>query len=294
MYKGEKMDYQWLFDRPIAHRGLHNDKFPENSIPAFQNAIDHNFNIEIDVHLTADNILVVFHDDSLKRVCGVNKPLKSCTLAELKTYRLKNTDNTIPTFDEFLELVNGKVGILCEIKGVNPFDHSIAKATIERLKTYNGKIALQGFNFGDVAYARKRTTLPVGELCTWAALDMHTYRWRVCNFMGKLWVNKFTKPDFIAYDVRATKTEYNLPQGKPQTYKPNKYIVKWAKRKPILFWTVDSEENVALTQKYANNMIFEKLSPERAEELTCSFKPFECKEEALPKNFNRKGKLKAL
>ena len=200
---------------------------------------------------------------------------------------MKNTDNQIPTFDEFLDLVNDQVGILCEIKGINPLDHSIAKATIERLKTYNGRIALQGFNFGDVAYARKRTELPVGELCTWVALDLHTYRWPPCNFMGKLWVNKFTKPDFISYDVRSTNTEFKNSDGKTKKYRPNKYIVKWAKKKPVLFWTVDSEENVALSKKYANNIIFEKLSPERAEELVGAFKPFKCDDAALPKNFKR-------
>ena len=288
------MDYQWLFDRPIAHRGLHDAELPENSLPAFQKAIDNGFNIEIDVHLSSDGHLIVFHDDNLKRVCGVDKLVKNCTVEELKTYRLKNTDNQIPTFDEFLDLVNNQVGILCEIKGINPFDHSIAKATIERLKTYNGRIALQGFNFGDVAYARKRTELPVGELCTWVALDLHTYRWLPCNFMGKLWVNKLTKPDFISYDVRGTKTEYTTEQGKSHKHRFNKYIVKWAKRKPVLFWTVDSEENVALSQQFANNIIFEKLGAERAEELVGTFKPLECEESALPKNFERQGELKPL
>ena len=79
------MDYQWLFERPIAHRGLHDAELPENSIPAFQKAIDCGFNIEIDVHLTLDGHLVVFHDDNLKRVCGVDKLVKICTLEELKT-----------------------------------------------------------------------------------------------------------------------------------------------------------------------------------------------------------------
>lgn len=288
------MDYQWLFDRPIAHRGLHNAELPENSIPAFQNAIDHGFNIEIDVHLTSDGHLVVFHDDNLKRVCGVDKLVKKCTLEELKTYRLKGTENTIPTFDEFLDLVHDQVGILCEIKGINPFKHNIAKATAERLKTYDGRIALQGFNFGDVAYLVKRTNLPVGELCTWVALDLHTYRWLPCNFMGKLWVCKHTKPDFISYDVRGTKTEYTTEKGKTFHHKFNNYIVDWAKKKPVLFWTVDSEENVALAQQFANNIIFEKIGEERAEELTGSFKPLECEESALPKNFERQGELKQL
>ncbi|MBQ3754765.1 MAG: hypothetical protein II867_01210, partial [Clostridia bacterium] len=117
--------------------------------------------------------------------------------------------------------------------------------------------------------------------------------WLPCNFMGKLWVNKYTKPDFISYDVRGTKTEYTNSKGKSHKHRFNNYIVKWAKRLPVLFWTVDSEENVELAKKFASNIIFEKLTAERAEELTGEFRPLECPESVLPKNFER-GKVKPL
>ena len=121
------MNFQWLFDRPIAHRGLHDEQYPENSMPAYEQAIAHNFNIEIDVHVSKDGEVVVFHDDNLKRVCGVDKLVKDCTVKELKSYPLANSEYVIPTFKEFLALVDGKVGILCEIKGINPFDHRIVR-----------------------------------------------------------------------------------------------------------------------------------------------------------------------
>ena len=76
--------------------------------------------------------------------------------------------------------------------------------------------------------------------------------------------------------------------------KDNPYIVDWAKRLPILFWTVDSEDTVELSKKYANNIIFEKLSAERANELAGTFMELKCEESALPKNFERKGELKPL
>ena len=133
-------EMNWLFLTPVAHRGLHDAEKPENSMSAFRAAIEHGFTIEIDVHLSSDGHLVVFHDDNLKRVCGVDKKVAKCTLAELKTMKLKGTEETIPTFDEFLALVDGKVGILCEIKGLNPYDNSISAAVCERLKTYKGKI----------------------------------------------------------------------------------------------------------------------------------------------------------
>ena len=137
------MNFQWLFDRPIAHRGLHDEQYPENSMPAYEQAIAHNFNIEIDVHVSKDGEVVVFHDDNLKRVCGVDKLVKDCTVKELKSYPLANSEYVIPTFKEFLALVDGKVGILCEIKGINPFDHRIVRETIKVLDEvgYKGNIA---------------------------------------------------------------------------------------------------------------------------------------------------------
>ena len=239
------MDMTWLFQTPVAHRGLHDDILPENSIPAFRAALERGFNIEIDVHLSSDGHLVVFHDDNLKRVCGVDKKVRKCTLEELRTMRLKGTENTIPTFDEFLALVDGKVGILCEIKGLNPYDNRISAAVCERLKTYVGKIALQSFNYGAVRYCRQHTDLPCGQLCTWQNPST-TGRSHLTDFMGKLWINKLSKPHFIAYDVRALED--------------NPYIVKARKSLPVITWTVDSAEKLARAEKYADNIIFEHIA----------------------------------
>ncbi len=256
------MNFQWLFDRPIAHRGLHNAEFPENSIPAFKLAIDNNFNIEIDVHVSKDGHVIVFHDDNLKRVCGVDKLIKDCTLEELKSYRLAGTENTITTFEEFLKLVDGKVGILCEIKGINPFDNSIVKATIKALKDYKGNIALQSFNFAAVLYTKRHSNLPAGELCTWASFDAKKPRWHGTDFMGKLWICRVSKPHFIAYDVRAL----------DKSFPDNKYLRKWGKKVPVLLWTVNNEERIAIAQDYANNIIFEDLSAEYVETKVGTFK----------------------
>lgn len=238
------LPFDWLLNAPIAHRGLHDENIPENSIPAFERAISGGFNIEIDVHLTADNQLVVFHDADLNRVCGVDKQVKDCTVDELKTYRLKDTDNTIPTLDEFLALVDGKVGILCEVKGINPFDLDIAKATVERFKTYNGNVALQSFNAGAVSYFRKHSDRPFGQLITWGWKD--AVKCAKMNWMGKLHICKISKPQFIAYDVR--------------TYlDAEKYINKARKQgKKLLLWTINTPEKLDLAIKVADNIIFEK------------------------------------
>ncbi|MBO7222200.1 MAG: hypothetical protein J6V37_04025 [Clostridia bacterium] len=233
----------WLLNTPIAHRGLHDDIMPENSIPAFERAIEGGFNIEIDVHLSADGQLVVFHDADLKRMCGVEKAVKDCTVEELKTYRLKDTEYTIPTLDEFMKLVNGKVGILCEVKGINPFDTTIAKATIEAFKTYDGNVALQSFNAGAVICFRKDGSRPFGQLITWGWGDAE--KCAKMNWMGKLHICKISKPQFIAYDVRTCKDA-------------EKYINKQKKKgKPIIIWTVNSPDKLALARSIGDNIIFE-------------------------------------
>lgn len=239
------MKLDWLFDVPIAHRGLHDDEKPENSLPAFRAAIEHGFNIEIDVHLSKDGHLVVFHDGNLKRVCGVDKKVKDCTLEELSKMRLCDSEFKIPTFDEFLSLVDGRTGILCEIKGINPLNSSIAAAVCERIKTYNGNIALQSFDFGAVIYCKKHSDKPCGQLCTWRG-PRGDKRSRFSDFLGKLWVTRLSKPDFIAYDVR--------------DIDDNKYVARARKSTPIITWTVNSQEKADTALRCADNIIFEHIT----------------------------------
>lgn len=102
----------------IAHRGLHdvNGGIVENSIESFKLAIDKKYIIELDVHISKDGEIVVFHDDNLNRVTGVNKKISEVTYDEIKKLKLKNTDSYIPTLQEILMLVDGKVPLLIEIK----------------------------------------------------------------------------------------------------------------------------------------------------------------------------------
>ena len=95
----------FLKDKIIAHRGYHDLKegIPENSILAFKKAIRYKYVIELDVHILKDNTLVVFHDDNLKRVCGVDKNIDECTFDEIKDLKLFNTTCKIPLFKDVLK-----------------------------------------------------------------------------------------------------------------------------------------------------------------------------------------------
>ena len=102
----------------IAHRGFFDNKkgVPENSIPAFQKAVEYGFGIELDVQLSKDGYLLVFHDDNLKRMCGVDKKLREMNYEEILQYSLLNTNEKIPLFTEVLKVIGGKVPLIVEVK----------------------------------------------------------------------------------------------------------------------------------------------------------------------------------
>ena len=106
----------WLVEIPIAHRGLHDKNTPENSLAAFSKAIEKGFAIELDVQLLSDDTVVVFHDTSLSRMTGNDGYIKFLNKNDLKVLKLKGTKEHIPTFEEVLNLVDGKTPLLIEIK----------------------------------------------------------------------------------------------------------------------------------------------------------------------------------
>ena len=99
-----------------AHRGLHNEELPENSIGAFKNAVEHRYGIELDIQLSKDKVPMVFHDATLTRVCGIDAKLADYTCEELCRMKLLGSEYTIPTLKEVLETVDGKVPLLVEFK----------------------------------------------------------------------------------------------------------------------------------------------------------------------------------
>jgi glycerophosphoryl diester phosphodiesterase len=93
----------WLLNTPIAHRGLHNETYGENSMGAFKNAIEKGCPIEMDIQLSKDGVLLCFHDDSFERVCGKKAFVNDLTYEEIKQLKILNTQEGVPTFEEFLK-----------------------------------------------------------------------------------------------------------------------------------------------------------------------------------------------
>ena len=147
----------------IAHRGIHNEAIPENSMKAFSLALKKNIPIEFDVHILKDKNIVVFHDDNLKRMTNKDKFIKECTYEEIKDLKLKNTNEKIPLLKDVLKLVDGKVLLDIELK-MDVTDHSLEDGLIEILKDYNGEVILKSFDYRKVKYLKKHTNYKIGLL----------------------------------------------------------------------------------------------------------------------------------
>ena len=187
----------------IAHRGIHNEAIPENSMKAFSLALKKNIPIEFDVHILKDKNIVVFHDDNLKRMTNKDKFIKECTYEEIKDLKLKNTDEKIPLLKDVLKLVDGKVLLDIELK-MDVTDHSLEDGLIEILKDYNGEVILKSFDFKKVKYLKKHTNYKIGLLIKRMS-GFKDFIIRNINF------NILIKPDFLAcnknmLDCKSVKT----------------------------------------------------------------------------------------
>lgn len=191
-------DREVLKGKFIAHRGLHGifENTPENSLPAFSRAVELGLPIEIDIHLTADGEVVVFHDDTLNRVCGVEGRVEEKTLRELKQLRLLNTDCEIPTLQECLDTVRGKVPLLIEFKCTSLKCNELCTAANKILSEYDGKYLIQSF-YPTVLrwYKKNRKDICRGQLAS--AFKSEAVHKRL---LGNMMFNFLGRPDFISYE----------------------------------------------------------------------------------------------
>ena len=236
------MKSNWYCKYKLAHRGLHNTKFPENSLGAFENAMNLNFAIELDVRLLKDGTVVVFHDHNLRRVCNEDIDLNELNKEDLSKYKLFNTNYTIPTLKEVLTFVNGKVPIMIELKPVRRKE-KLSQKVYDLIKNYKGDIAVKSFNpFAVIWFKKHAPKIPRGMLSSF--FDGIYLPFLYKPILKKLRLFKYVKPDFISYDIN------NLP---------NKYVSQ--KQVPIIAWTITSKEMEKIAFKHADNIIFENYLP---------------------------------
>lgn len=238
----------WILNRPIAHRGLHNNDLdiPEHSDRAFQAAIENNYPVELDIRLLADGELAVFHDADLFRMTGIKEPISQHCSRSIKQFKLLAGDRDILLLDEVFELINGKVPILIEIKS----DRAVGKLEqilLTKLANYAGEYAIQSFNPVSLAWFKANSpSILRGQLSTdFKNINFHWYK----KFLHKnLLINWLSSPHFIAYDLHC------LPYF-PVT------VLRQVWQVPLLAWTVSSEADKIKALKYADNLIFENILP---------------------------------
>lgn len=186
----------------IAHRGLHTEDktVPENSLPAFKAAVAKGYGVELDVQLSSDGYVVVFHDDTLNRVCGVDSRVDAKTLAELKELRLCGTDETIPLFSEVLEAIGGKTPIICELK-TGPNNKELCRKTLEFIRSYEGSICIESFDPTIVAWFRfNAPDLLRGQLADRPSAYRQMFSAPLPALLGNCLMNFAARPQFIAYN----------------------------------------------------------------------------------------------
>ena len=188
-----------------AHRGYHdgNVAVPENSLSSFQAAIDAGYGIELDVQLSADKVPMVFHDADLTRVCGVEGKIWDYTCQELQQMKLFDTEETIPTLEEVLDLIDGQVPILAEYK-MDKVDTDVCAYSHELLKDYDGPYAVQSFHpFALFWYRQNAKDVPRGILAKNFIRDnkQKGEESDIVDFLTtNLMLNVIGYPDFVAYD----------------------------------------------------------------------------------------------
>ena len=195
-------DSSYLHGVHYAHRGLFDNESeaPENSLPAFRKAVEAGYGIELDVQLSKDGELVVFHDETLKRMCGVDGKVWEYTLEELQTMKLAGSKETIPTFESVLEAVGGKVPLIVEYK-FDRVDYRVCEKGNEALKPYDGTYCIESFHPFVVRWYRKhRPDIVRGQLSQdMLKVKNEKYpRWMMFC-MTYLLVNVLGRPDFVAY-----------------------------------------------------------------------------------------------
>ncbi|NLK39308.1 MAG: glycerophosphodiester phosphodiesterase [Clostridiales bacterium] len=234
-----------------AHRGLFNDRFPENSMGAFARAVSEGYGIELDVQLSADNEVVVFHDNTLTRACGIDKRVDELTLRELKALRLFGSEERIPELSEALKLVKGAVPLIIELKCPNTSTvPPLCEAVSKILESYHGEYCIESFNpMILVWYKRHRPQIIRGQLSDAFMRNKNT-RSVLYFILHNMLLNISARPDFIAYNhqnfgaiaFRAISRFY---------------------RPALVAWTIRSQNELDIARPLFDRFIFEGFIPKK-------------------------------
>lgn len=198
----------WVY----AHRGLHGQGIPENSLAAFRRAKNAGYGIELDIHLLKDGNLAVIHDSQLKRTTGASGRIEDLTTDQLKDYYLEGTDQTIPQFQQVLNLFAGNAPLIVELKCVDNNYAELCKTACNMLDSYKGLYCVESFDPRCIYWLRKnRPDIIRGQLTeNFFASKSSKLPWYLKFVLRHQMLNFLTRPDFVAYKFRDRKTVSNF------------------------------------------------------------------------------------
>lgn len=247
--KGHK-DLASLRGWKYAHRGLHGNGIPENSMAAFRAALDGGYGIELDVHLMKDGKLAVIHDASLKRTAGADVKIEDLTEADLANYPLEGTEQTIPLFSQVLELYAGKAPLIIELKAERGNHAALTKAVCDLMDSYTGPYCMESFDPRCVFWLTKhRPDIVRGQLTENFVINKRSPLPMVLKFILTHQLENFLiRPDFVAYKFADRKTLSNFLARKV-----------WGAQG--VTWTITSQEDLDTAVAEGWLPIFEGFRP---------------------------------
>ncbi len=221
----------------------------ENSLPAFEAAINHGYAIELDVQLSSDGEAMVFHDHILDRLTNEIGSIHDVTAADLNKMAYADGTGTIPTLAQVLDFVAGRVGLVIEVKSSWSGNTDLVRRVAQCLESYTGNVAVMSFDPVQVAWlAHEAPEVIRGMVADGATQD--DYPWLPLS--TRLSLREFrhadlTEPDFLSLD------KHWLPCPVSRMYRK--------RRVPMICWTIRSEQEASDALRWCDQITFEGYIP---------------------------------
>ncbi len=242
-------DLQALQGWSYAHRGLHGEHYPENSMAAFRRALQKGYGVELDVHLLSDGNLAVIHDASLKRTAGAEVLIEDLRTEDLQNYYLENSLETIPAFSQVLDLFAGKAPIIVELKSERGNYAALVDTAVKQLKDYAGPYCIESFDPRCILYLKKQYPEIVrGQLAQNFLRGKGKAPWAIKLLLTLQLGNFLLQPDFVAYNFADRKNLGNI-------------LVRKLWRVQGVTWTLRNRQDYETAKKEGWLPIFEGFEP---------------------------------
>lgn len=241
--------------KPFAHRGLHDEALPENSLSAILAAVDAGYAIEIDVQPSSDGEAMVFHDYTLDRLTDEVGRTDARSVAELNAIKLGQSDDTIPTLEAVLRGVAGRVPMLIEVKdqsgGFTRTDGTLERRVCHLVEQsgYVDACAIMSFNPFSADHVRDFLPDVMRGVVSYDFEHPHDENIPAehrADLAALRWFED-TGADFVSYGAGS------LPSGRTDALRANGV--------PVFCWTIRSAEEATKALRHCDQITFEGYRP---------------------------------